>query len=92
MTEKVLELFKLDLGISSSKRDDYFRAVIESSKSQLEEKGISLNSEEIADVMLVCDFASWNYRHRTTGESIPRNLALRIRNRIMKKRAGDSNG
>lgn len=89
MTEKVLPLFKMDLGITSVKKDEYFTSFILSAESQLNEKGIVLDENKTSDIMLLCDFSSWLYRSRKGTDEMPKNLKLRIRNRIIKRRAED---
>lgn len=87
MSEEVLKLFKMDLGITSNKKDDFFQKVIASAKEQLQEKGILLDKNKDEDIMLLCDFSVWQYRSRKEGSEMPQNLQRRIRNRIMKRRA-----
>lgn len=84
--EQVLILVKLDLGISGAKRDDYLLHFISAAKSELESKGINLNLDDAADAMLLSDYVSWNYRHRTENLPLAKNIALRINNRVVKER------
>lgn len=85
--ETILELLKIDLGISHNKRDKYFTALIEAAKEELNRKGCNINVGAVDDQMLVVDYAAWQYRKRIDGASIPNNLQLRIRNRIIRRRS-----
>lgn len=82
--ENALALMKANLGISSTVRDSYLKAILQSVSSELEGKGITFNGIEDNDyLMLLVDYASWQYR--TRGEGVmPRNIQYRIRNRITK--------
>lgn len=82
--ENALALMKANLGISGTVRDSYLKAILQSVSSELEGKGISFNGSEDNDyLMLLVDYASWQYR--TRGEGVmPRNIQYRIRNRITK--------
>lgn len=82
----VLQLLKMDLGISHSSRDTFFFTLLEASESELKQKGIVLNLENAADQMLLSDFTSWHYRKRTEDVPLSRNLDFRIKNRIVKSR------
>ena len=82
-----LELFKLDLGISHSKRDRYFLQLLKSAENEIKGKGISINLEKSDDLLLVVDFALWRYRKRTEDVPLSKNIRQRIRDRIVKERA-----
>lgn len=92
--EQVLAMFKADLGIISTARDNYFTNFIAAKKAELEEKGIKLLIEKdggteanIEDIMLLSDYAAWCYRKRTENIPLSNNLRWRIRNRIVKARS-----
>lgn len=92
--EQVLAMFKADLGIISTARDNYFTNFIAAKKAELEEKGIKLLIEKdggteanIEDIMLLSDYAAWCYRKRTENIPLSNNLRWRIRNRIVKTRS-----
>ena len=84
----VLKLLKLDLGITSNARDEYFNNLLESCKKDLEGKGIVLE-ENADDMQLLSDYSAWAYRKRQEDVPISNNLKHRIRNRIVKVRAGN---
>lgn len=90
--EQALELFKLDLGIKNNAKDDYFKTRIAAAQKELEEKGVYINCANVEDAMLIADYAAWIYRKRQDDAPLPVNLKLRIKNRVIKRRAkGDEN-
>jgi len=85
--ETVLNLLKIDLGISHNLRDAFFNAQIEACKATIEGKGITLDLAKVEDQVLLSDYATWRYRNRTEDIGLANNLQYRIRNRITKERA-----
>lgn len=85
--ETVLEMFKIDLGISHNKRDAYFTNYLQAQQNELERKGIALNFDKVEDIMLLSDYAAWNYRKRSEDMPLANNLLYRLRNRQIQKRA-----
>lgn len=83
----ILALFKIDLGITHTARDDYFTKLIEGTINEIERRGIKLNSENVDDQMLVTDYAAWTYRKRQENIPLPYNIQLRLRNRIVGERS-----
>ncbi|PDY76950.1 hypothetical protein [Bacillus cereus] len=86
----LLELLKLDLGITHNLRDAYFNNLLVSSQNEIERTGIVLDFESVDDQMLTVDYAAWSYRNRQEDAPLSRNLQLRINNRVIKK-AGITN-
>lgn len=86
-TQTIIALFKADIGVSHVLRDSYYTNMIEASIKELEAKGVILD-DTIEDQMLVSDYTAWQYRHRAENVELARNIQLRIRNRIVKKRSG----
>lgn len=82
----ILALFKTDLAIKNTVRDELFTKVIEGSVKEIKEKGITLETDNVADTMLVVDYSVWSYRHRMENIPFPPNIKLRIRNRIIAER------
>lgn len=86
----LLDLLKLDLGITHNLRDAYFNNILVSSQNEIERTGIVLDFESIDDQMLTVDYAAWSYRNRQVDTPLSRNLQFRINNRVIKK-AGITN-
>lgn len=84
--ETVLQLLKMDLGISHTGRDTFFEALLASSKKEMEKKGFKLSLEDVEDQVLLSDYAAWRYRKRIEDVPMARNLNLRIKDRIVQAR------
>ena len=87
--DTVLELLKLDLGVTHKLRDLYFMHLIEGCADELERKNIKLDKNAPDDQMLLSDYAAWQYRHRQEDVPLARNLQLRIANRAIRGRSGN---
>ena len=85
--ETILELLKLDLGITHNERDTYFNALICTAVKELKARGIDIDVNVTEDQILIADYSAWTYRKRQEDVPLARNLEWRIRNRIVKKRA-----
>lgn len=85
--DEIMQLLKIDLGITHNARDTFFNALIISAENELIEKGIELNKALIDDQMLISDYAVWQYRKRQEDVPLSQSLQWRIRNRIVKGRA-----
>ncbi|EOW9529892.1 hypothetical protein ACO11K_003656 [Bacillus cytotoxicus] len=83
--DNLLNLLKLDLGITHNLRDAYFNNLLVSSQNEIERTGIVLDFENIDDQMLTVDYAAWSYRKRQEDVQLSRNLQIRINNRLIKK-------
>jgi hypothetical protein len=80
-----LSLLKLDLGITHDLRDAYFKKHLNSTQNEIERTGIVLDFSDDDDMLLVVDYAAWNYRKRQENVPLSRNLQIRINNRVIKK-------
>lgn len=85
--ETVLQLLKLDLGISSDSRDTFFNAYIEAARCEIERKGFEIKLDEVEDQILLSDYTAWKYRKRTEDVPLANNLKKRIVDRIVKARS-----
>lgn len=88
ITDSVLIIVKQDLLIQSSVRDDYLRIMIQSCYEELKSRGVML-SENVDDILLLADYVSYRYRHRTDNIPIPQNLQQRIYNKKLQGRLAD---
>jgi hypothetical protein len=88
--ETLLELLKLDLGITHNLRDAYFSRLLESSVNEIERMGVAIDYSDISDTVLIVDYAAWSYRKRQEDIPLSRNLMFRIKNRIIKKAGATS--
>lgn len=88
--ETILELLKIDLGITHNERDTYFNALIYATVKELKARGVDIDVNVIEDQILVSDYSAWTYRKRQEDVPLAKNLEWRIRNRIIKKRAEEN--
>lgn len=84
---EIVEMIKLDIGIMSTARDFYFQQLAVATREELNARGARLDLNEIADKVLVADYAAWKYRHRETGEGMPEHIRQRLINRRTKVRS-----
>ena len=84
--QTILQLLKIDLGITHTLRDSFFIQLIKGTIKEIERRGITLDITMADDQMLVVDYAAWTYRKRIEGAPLATNIQHRLRNRIVKER------
>lgn len=83
-TETILGVVKSRLGITSSVRDDYLKAIIDGIVKELEdEKGLTLSRDNPYHLMFVVDYATWRYQSRDSTGDMPRHLKFRLHNLVI---------
>lgn len=92
----ILAMLKVDLGISTEAYDERLEQYIQAAKTQIEREGITLDTEQIDDCMLIIMFAAWLWRKRADGDGMPRMLRYALNNRLfsqkMKPAANNTTG
>lgn len=86
--ETMLQMLKIDLGITTDIYNDRLTQYITAAKAELEREGVVLTNS-IADGNLVIQYAAWMWRKRDTGEGMPRMIRWQINNRLF---GGESDG
>jgi hypothetical protein len=89
--DTLLNLLKLDLGITHNLRDAFFIQLLGGTIQEIERRGITLEINHADDQMLVVDFACWMYRKRQEDVPLSNNIQHRLRNRIIKERIAKQN-
>lgn len=89
--DTILNLLKIDLGVTHSLRDAYFISLIKSSVAEIERRGIVIDPKDTEDQMLVSDYAAWTYRKRQEDTPLAQNIQHRLRNRIIAERIAKQN-
>jgi S-adenosylmethionine synthetase len=89
--ETLLNLLKLDLGITHNLRDAFFISLINATIKEIERRGITVDQQSADDQMLVVDYACWTYRKRQEDIPLANNIQHRLRNRIIKERIAKQN-
>lgn len=80
-----LSLAKVRLNRMSSELDEYLEARIRAAIGALEQTGISL-TDSVDDIMLVADYAVWQYQNRDKPGDMPEWLRLMRRERWLNNR------
>lgn len=82
----MLEMLKVDLGISTDVYDSRLSHYLTSAKDYIEREGITLDDSVISDGNLVIMYASWLWKKRDTGEGMPRMLRWNLNNRLFNEK------
>lgn len=86
----LLTMLRTDLQNPPGLLNEYLSFLINSSKEQIEEKGITLNSESNKDCHLIIMYASWLYRKRNSNDGMPRMLRYALHSRLVHEKGGVS--
>ena len=86
----LLTMLRSDLQNPPGILNDYLNFLINSSKEQVTEKGITLNSESNEDCHLIIMYASWLYRKRNSNDGMPRMLRYALHSRLVHEKGGVS--
>lgn len=78
----MLEMLKVDLGISTTAYDARLTQYLASAKDYIEREGITLDNNKASDMNLVVMYASWLWSKRDTTEAMPRMLRWNLNNRL----------
>lgn len=84
---EILALYKQMLGITHTITDERLEVELSATEEELNRKGCNINTDDIDDMLLVVDYATWEHQHRIDGQPLPNNILLRIRNRIIRARS-----
>lgn len=81
--ETVLALLKADLGVTHTKRDEYFAALIAAAAKMLRTEGIVLDLSDQGDQLLLEMYAAHLHERRQQPTmAMPRYLRVKINNRL----------
>lgn len=78
----LLEMLKVDLGISTQAYDTRLAQIITAAKKAIALEGITLDLTDFEDCGLVIIYAAWIWRKRDSGEGMPRMLRYKLNNRL----------
>lgn len=82
----ILSDLKINLGIRSSGYDERLNGIIDAATDYIETEGITLNLESAGDAQIVVMYAEYLWRHRETGEGMPRMLRYALNNRLFSEK------
>ena len=86
----LLTMLRNDLQNPPGLLNDYLNFLINSSKEQIEDKGITLNLGSNEDCHLIIMYASWLYRQRNSNDGMPRMLRYALHSRLIHEKGGVS--
>ena len=86
----LLTMLRNDLQNPPGLLNDYLSFLINSSKEQIEDKGITLNLGSNEDCHLIIMYASWLYRKRNSNDGMPRMLRYALHSRLVHEKGGVS--
>ena len=89
MSDTMLQMLKIDLGINKATYDDRLKQYLTSAKAAIEREGVKL-TDSAEDSNLIVQYAAWMWRKRDTGEGIPRMIRWQINNHLFS--GGDADG
>lgn len=82
----MLEMLKVDLGISTTAYDQRLAQYLESALAAIITEGVSVDTSDVQDANLVVMYAEWLWRKRDTGEGMPRNIRWILNNRLFSEK------
>ena len=81
--EMMLEILKIDLGITTKRYDERLSQYLSSAQREIEREGVTFPSDlSVSDGNLIVQYAAWMWRKRDTGEGMPRMIRWQINNRL----------
>lgn len=78
----MLEMLKIDLGITTTAYDERLNEYIGAAVSQIEREGVTLDQSALGDQHLIVMYAAWMWRRRDSMEGMPRMIRYALNNRI----------
>ena len=80
----MLEMLKVDLGISTTAYDNRLRQYLTAARDAIEIEGITIDADAptVSDSNLIVMYAGWLWRKRDTAEGMPRMLRWQLNNRL----------
>lgn len=84
--ETMLELLKIDIGITATAYDQRLLQYLKAAKANIEKEGVTLSDASPVDCDLIVRYAAYMWRKRDTGEGIPRMLRWEINNRLFEEK------
>lgn len=82
----MLNLLKIDLGITVSAYDERLQTLITTAQQMITREGVTL-TDTAEDQQLVVAYAAWLWRRRDSGAGMPRMLRYLLNNRLFSEKA-----
>lgn len=90
--QTILELVKINIGLSTAAYDQYLMMLIAASKAAIIEEGIKLDMTEEQDNNLVIMYTSYLWRKRKEDVGMPRMLRYALNNRLLAQKGDVTSG
>jgi hypothetical protein len=85
----MLEMLKIDLGITGDVYNERLGQYLETARKQIEREGVTL-TDDVDDSQLTVTYAAWLWRRRDNMQGMPRMLRYLLNNRIFAEKMGES--
>lgn len=85
----VLEMLKVDLGISTDAYDNRLSQYIDYAVEEITREGITLDASAPNDLNLIAMYSAWLWRKRDSGDGMPRMLRYALNNKLIAQKLGD---
>lgn len=82
----MLEMLKVDLGISTNAYDQRLAQYLTSAQTYIKREGITLDDEKMSDMNLVVMYAAWLWSKRDKNSAMPRMLRWNLNNRLFEEK------
>lgn len=83
--DNILEMLKVDLGISTDAYDERLESYISYAVGEIEREGITLE-DTTEEQNLVAMYSAWLWRKRETGEGMPRMVRYALNNKLFSQK------
>ena len=85
----VMEMLKVDLGISTEAYDNRHGQYIDYAVEEITREGIVLDVSKPNDLNLIAMYSAWLWRKRDSGDGMPRMLRYALNNKLISQKLGD---
>lgn len=85
----MLEMLKIDLGITANVYDERLGQYLEAARRECEREGVTFPATlAVDDMQLIVMYAAWMWRRRDDMQGMPRMLRFQLNNRIFSQKMG----
>lgn len=85
----VMEMLKVDLGISTDAYNNRLGQYIDYAVEEITREGIVLDVSKPNDLNLIAMYSAWLWRKRDSGDGMPRMLRYALNNKLIAQKLGD---
>lgn len=92
MAVDLLQMLKIDLGITTNAYNERLIGVLNSAQKLIKREGATLDLTDAEDTQIVVMYAAWLWRRRDSGEGMPRMIRYALNNRVFSEKMRADNG